>query len=78
MPSVSARFFAARLRLTLALTRLVSAVDASDLLTVATLGLVGAGVALVATTGWALLIVGLLLSLLTPIGTALRIFVRGK
>lgn len=78
MPSLSARFFAARLRLTIALTRLVSVIDTSDLLTLATLGLIGAGVAAVASTGWALLIVGLLLSLVTPIGTALRIFVRGK
>lgn len=78
MPSVSARFFAARLALTIALTGLVRSVDGSDLLTLGALGLIGTGVALVASVGWALLVVGLLLSLLTPVGTALRIFVRGK
>ena len=77
-PSSAARRFEARLRLYIEVRRVITAVDGSDLLTVASLLLVAAGVGSVAGPGWACIGVGLLLSLLTPIGTALRIFVRGR
>jgi len=77
-PSPSARRFAARLRLYVELRRIVRAVDGSDVLTVVSLALLAVGVSVVASPGWACILVALLLALLTPVGTALRIFVRGR
>ena len=73
--SPSARRFEARLRLYLALRRIIVGVDASDILTVLALAGIFAGLALPSAAFGA---VGFLLMLLTPIGTALRVFIRGR
>lgn len=77
-PSPSARLFAARLRLYASLTRAVRGFDGSDVLTVVTFVLLAVGVSMIAGIGWALIVSGVVLSLLTPLGTALRIFIRGR
>ena len=74
-PTEGARRFGARLRLYVALARVVKGVDGSDLLTVAALGLLFVGLAM---PSWAFGVVGALLTLLTPIGTALRMLIRGR
>jgi len=77
-PSPSVRLFAARLRFYVALRRFVRGVDFSDVLTVVVVVLLAAGIVIVAGPGWACIFVALLLSLLTPIGAALRLFIRGR
>lgn len=49
-----------------------------DVLTVASLALLGVGIAWNSNPGLGMLVVGLLLVLLTPVGAALRILIRGK
>lgn len=77
-PSPSVRRFDARLRLYVALNRAVRGFDTDARNSVAALMMVLVGIAIVAGPGWALLVTGLLLSLLSPLGNALRVFVRGK
>ena len=77
-PSQSARLFGARMRLYATLTRAVRGFDGSDVLTVLTLALLGIGVGVTAGFGWACIVLALALSLLTPLGTALRVFIRGR
>jgi len=74
-PSPSARRFATRRRLSIAFVRVVRGFDGSDLLTVAALSLLFIGLAMPSV---AFGVVGGLLILLTPIGVALRMFVRGR
>lgn len=50
----------------------------SDLFTLIALAMVGVGLAMAVGTGWGLLTVGALLLLLTPVGVAFRILIRGK
>jgi len=73
--SPSARLWAARLRLSAALSRFVRGVDASDVLTVVSLVCIFVGLA---QPSAAFGVVGFLLVLLTPIGAALRVLIRGK
>lgn len=77
-PSDKAIRFRARLRFYVALTRAAHGFDASDLLTLVVFGLLAAGIVIVAGPGWACIFVALLLSLMTPVGTALRVFIRGR
>lgn len=74
-PTSSVRRFELRLRLYTLLLRAVRSVDGSDLLTVAALGLIGAGITLAL---WGAVVVGALVLTATPVGTSLRIFIRGK
>lgn len=74
-PTSSVRRFELRLRLYTLLLRAVRSVDGSDLLTVVALGLIGAGITLAA---WGAVVVGALVLTATPVGTSLRIFIRGK
>lgn len=71
----SAHRFRARLRLYVALTRVVRGIDGTDVLTVAALALLFVGLA---APSAAFGVVGGLLVLLTPIGTALRLLIRGR
>lgn len=75
--SPAVRRFAFRLRLRARLSTFLRGFDGSDVLTIAALALIGAGVALLSVAA-ALVVVGALVALLTPIGTSIRIFVRGK
>lgn len=77
-PSPSARRFDARLRLLVDLRRLLAAVDGSDLLTLMAVAAIATGVYLVAGPGWALIAGGVLVALMTPIATGLRILIRGR
>ena len=77
-PSSSARRFDARLRLLIDLRRLLAAVDGSDVLTVMAIAAIAAGVYLVAGPGWALVAGGVVVALMTPIATGLRILIRGR
>ena len=77
-PSSSARRFDARLRLLVDLRRLIRAVDASDILTVLALGAIAGGLYLIAGPGPALLGLGIVLALMTPIAGAVRLLVRGR
>ena len=77
-PSSSARRFDVRLRLLVDLRRLIRAVDASDILTVVALAAIGAGTFLVGGPGPALLITGIVLAAMTPIGAAFRLLIRGR
>lgn len=74
-PSESTHRFRARLRLYVALTKVISRVDATDVLTVVALGLLFIGLA---APSAAFGVVGGLLVLLTPIGAALRLLIRGR
>lgn len=74
-PTESARRFGARLRLYVALTRVIRGVDGTDVLTIVALALLFVGLALPSA---AFGVVGGLLVLLTPIGTALRLLIRGR
>lgn len=73
--SPSARRFDARLRLYTALLRVIRGIDGSDLLTVTSLAFLFIGLALPSV---AFAVIGGLLVLLTPIGTALRVLIRGR
>jgi len=77
-PSAAARRFATRLRLSRRVKKALREVDASDVLTVVCLALLGTGVTVNLGIGAGLIAVGGLLVFVTPIGTALRIFVRGR
>lgn len=76
-PEVTAatRRFDARLRLYVSLRKMIRETDGTDVLTIVSLALLGIGLTLPAI---GLIVVGGLLVLLTPIGTALRVFVRGR
>lgn len=73
--SPSARRFDARLRLYVALLRIVRGIDGSDLLTITSLAFLFIGLA---APSAAFGVVGGLLVLLTPVGAALRVFIRGR
>ena len=75
VPSPSTRLFGARLRLYAELRRLIRGTDGSDVLTVLALAGVFAGFAL---PSLAFGVTGGLLLLLTPIGAALRVLIRGR
>jgi hypothetical protein len=77
-PTNGARLFAARLRLYVALARALRGFDADARYTAGALVAVSVGVAIVAGIGWALIVTGLLMSLLSPLGEALRKFIRGR
>jgi hypothetical protein len=74
-PSSAARRFATRLRFAVALRRAIRGFDFRDFLTVLALGGIFAGLAL---PSMAFGVTGGLLLLLTPIGDALRLLIRGK
>jgi hypothetical protein len=82
-PSRSARRFRSWLLLRLRIRRALRNPAAwrsagGDLFTIIALVMVGLGLAMALGTGWGLLVVGLLLLLLTPVGVAFRILIRGK
>lgn len=73
-PSAAVRRFRARLLLADRLRR----IHPETVITIAALVLMGVGFAWVTSNpGWAFLLVGGLLTMLTPIGAALRILIRG-
>lgn len=74
-PTPAARRWESRLRLTLSIRRFIRGIDGSDVLTVVALSLLFVGLM---APSWAFGVVGALLTLLTPIGTALRILIRGR
>lgn len=74
-PSPSARRFDARLRLYVTLNKTLRNVDGSDLLTVLSLAALFVGLT---APSVGLVVVGGLLVLMTPIGVALRVFIRGR
>ena len=74
-PSAAARRFDVRLRLYTLVYRAARSVDAVDLVTVSALGLLLAGLTLPAA---GLAVVGALLIPITPIGTAIRLLIRGR
>lgn len=76
-PEVTAatRRFDARLRLYARIRRIIRGTDGTDVLTVVSLSFVFIGLTL---PSLAFGVVGGLLVLLTPIGTALRFLIRGK
>ena len=74
-PTAGTRRFEARLRLYVLLLRFIRQTDGSDILTLVSLAMLFTGLALPSA---AFGVVGGLLVLLTPIGTALRVFVRGR
>jgi hypothetical protein len=74
-PSTSVRLFGARLRFLAKLKGAIRGFDASDFLTVTSLAFIFAGLAL---PSWAFGVTGGLLLLLTPIGAALRLLIRGR
>lgn len=74
-PSASARRFAFRLRLSHRIRRFITTTDGSDVLTVVALAMLFVGLL---APSWAFGVIGALLVLLTPIGTALRILIRGR
>lgn len=74
-PSPAARRFDARLRLYVDMRKLYRRIDASDVLTIISLTFLFVGLALPSA---AFGVVGGLLVLLTPIGTALRVLIRGR
>lgn len=74
-PTEGAHRFRARLRLYVALTRVIRGIDGSDVLTIVALGLLFIGLA---APSAAFGVVGGLLVLLTPIGAALRLLIRGR
>ena len=77
-PSPQVRRFATWLRFTTNLRRWLRGIDTSDALTVLALILVGAGLVMVVGVGWAVLVLGIVLALMTPIGAAVRLFLRGR
>jgi hypothetical protein len=72
-PSFRTRLFTWRLRAAQA----VRSIDATDFLTVIALGLLWAGVAML-NVAVACIVAGSLLALLTPVGAAVRILLRGR
>jgi len=74
-PSPSVRRFDARLRIYTILLRGIRGVDGSDLLTLTSLSFLFIGLA---QPSAAFGVIGGLLLLLTPIGAALRLFIRGR
>jgi hypothetical protein len=72
-PSLRVRLFAARLRL----GQMLRAIDSGDVLSVAALGCLFAGVAMLSLPA-AFIVTGSLLALLTPVGAAVRILLRGR
>lgn len=77
-PTPNVRRFEARLRLLLALRRIVSGVDASDVLTVLALVGIGTGIGITFGIGWGLFVGSAVLAAMTPIGAAVRLLVRGR
>lgn len=77
-PTGRARRFAARLRLQLAIRRAIRGFDLSDVLTIVAIALMAAGIVELFGPGWALLVVGIVIALMTPIGAAVRLFIRGR
>lgn len=82
-PSRSARRFRSLLLLRLRIRRALRNPVArrslgGDLFTILALVMVGVGLALAIGPGWGLVAVGALLLLLTPVGVAFRILIRGK
>lgn len=73
--TTSTHRFDARLRLYMALLRMVRGLDGSDLLTIVSLAFLFLGLTM-PSVGFA--VVGGLLVLLTPIGAALRFLIRGR
>lgn len=74
-PTAAAKRFGTRLRLVARLRR----TSPETIMTIAALLLLGVGLAWVSSNpGWAFILVGGLLALLTPIGAALRILIRGR
>lgn len=74
-PSDGARRFALRLRLYVMLVRFARGFDLSDVVLLASLAFVFAGLAL---PSWAFGVVGFLLLPLTPIWTNIRLLIRGR
>jgi hypothetical protein len=74
-PSPSVRLFGLRLRLAAKVYAFIRGFDASDALTVLSLVFIFVGLAL---PSWAFAVTGGLLCLLTPIGGALRVLIRGR
>lgn len=79
-PTPSVRRFDARLRLLVDLRRIVRAFDGSDALTVLALAGIGGGVTIeeLGGPGLGIFLAGVVLSFLTPIGTAFGILIRGR
>lgn len=76
-PTPAARRWAARLHLYVGLLRALRGADLSDGLTIGSLLLIGIGLAMVAVP-LALVVVGSLVGLMTPLGGAVRLFIRGR
>lgn len=74
-PTAATRRWEGRLRLANSIRRFARGVDGSDVLTVVALTFLFVGLL---APSWAFGVVGALLTLLTPIGTALRILIRGR
>lgn len=74
-PSPAVRRFAFRLRLQVNLRRFIRGTSFSDVLTVVSLSFLFIGLAMPSA---AFAVVGGLLVLLTPIGAALRLLIRGR
>lgn len=74
-PTAATRRWASRLRLANSIRRFARGIDGSDVLTVVALAFLFIGLL---APSWAFGVVGALLTLLTPIGTALRILIRGR
>jgi hypothetical protein len=78
-PTLSVRLFAARLRTMQAIHRLLTGIDGSDLLSAFVVIGIGAGVGLMTASLGAGLVAAALATLpVTPIGTGVRILVRGR
>lgn len=74
-PSRGARLFAVRVRVIRSAAEFIRGIDFVDVLTVVALTFLFIGLA---APSWAFGVIGGLLTLLTPIGTALRILIRGR
>jgi hypothetical protein len=73
-PSAAAKRFRARLLLVGRLRR----ISPETILTIASLLFLGVGLAWISSNpGWSFILVGGLLALLTPVGAAMRILIRG-
>lgn len=77
-PTEAARRWGARLRLYVALNQVVARANTDAVLSTVALILFASGAGLALGLGWALMLTALLLVLVTPIGIALRLLVRGK
>lgn len=79
-PTPAVRRFDARLRLLVDLHRLVRSLDGSDALTVLALAGIGGGITIeeLHGPGLGLFAAGIVLAFMTPIGTAIRILIRGR